>query len=225
MQETLVWFLDQEITWRRERLPTPVFLGFPCGSAAHSEETWVWSLGWEESPGEGKCYPLHYSGLENSMDCIVHRVIKSGFHFTSCIKIFSNFSLSFHFLKWWLTLKFLPLSDLPVLFFMFYLSKPQDHKNIKVLFSTLAIELTLKLILWWGKYVLKICFSIWKTDLSNTIYEIVFILSLLICKLSLSFVKFSHKPVSVHRLSVLFCYSICLFLPQCCSSEITLASW
>ena len=131
MQETLVWFLDQEITWRRERLPTPVFLGFPCGSAAHSEETWVWSLGWEESPGEGKCYPLHYSGLENSMDCIVHRVIKSGFHFTSCIKIFSNFSLSFHFLKWWLTLKFLPLSDLPVLFFMFYLSKPQDHKNIK----------------------------------------------------------------------------------------------
>ena len=24
------------------------------------------------SPGEGKGYPLHYSGLENSMDCIVH---------------------------------------------------------------------------------------------------------------------------------------------------------
>ena len=22
------------------------------------------------SPGEGKGYPLHYSGLENSMDCI-----------------------------------------------------------------------------------------------------------------------------------------------------------
>ena len=26
------------------------------------------------SPGEGKSYPLQYSGLENSMDCIVHRV-------------------------------------------------------------------------------------------------------------------------------------------------------
>ena len=29
------------------------------------------------SPGEGKGYPLQYSGLENSMDCIVHRITKS----------------------------------------------------------------------------------------------------------------------------------------------------
>ena len=29
------------------------------------------------SPGEGKDYPLQYSGLENSMDCIVHGVAKS----------------------------------------------------------------------------------------------------------------------------------------------------
>ena len=40
------------------------------------------------SPGEGKGYPLQYSGLENSMDCMVHRVTKSwtqqsDFHFTS----------------------------------------------------------------------------------------------------------------------------------------------
>ena len=27
-------------------------------------------------PGEGKGYPLQYSGLENSLDCIVHRVTK-----------------------------------------------------------------------------------------------------------------------------------------------------
>ena len=38
------------------------------------------------SPGEGKGYPLQYSGLENSMDCIVHGVAKSwtrlsNFHF------------------------------------------------------------------------------------------------------------------------------------------------
>ena len=38
------------------------------------------------SPGEGKGYPLQYSGLENSMDCIVHGVTKSrarlsGFNF------------------------------------------------------------------------------------------------------------------------------------------------
>ena len=28
-------------------------------------------------PGEGKGYPLQYSGLENSTDCIVHGVAKS----------------------------------------------------------------------------------------------------------------------------------------------------
>ena len=27
-------------------------------------------------PGEGKVYPLQYSGLEDSMDCIVHGVAK-----------------------------------------------------------------------------------------------------------------------------------------------------
>ena len=36
-------------------------------------ETWVYSLGWED-PLE---YPLQYSGLENSMNCIVHGVSKS----------------------------------------------------------------------------------------------------------------------------------------------------
>ena len=29
------------------------------------------------SPGEGNGYPLQYSGLENSMDCIVHGVSRS----------------------------------------------------------------------------------------------------------------------------------------------------
>ena len=38
------------------------------------KETLVRSLGREDSPGEGKGYPLQYSGLENSMDCIVHGV-------------------------------------------------------------------------------------------------------------------------------------------------------
>ena len=30
--------------------------------------------GLRRSPGEGKGYPLQYSGLENSKDCIVHGV-------------------------------------------------------------------------------------------------------------------------------------------------------
>ena len=34
-------------------------------------ETQVQSLGWEDPPGEEKGYPLQYSGLENSMNCIV----------------------------------------------------------------------------------------------------------------------------------------------------------
>jgi len=34
-------------------------------------------LGLGRSPGEGKGYPLQYSGLENSMDRIVHGVAKS----------------------------------------------------------------------------------------------------------------------------------------------------
>ena len=39
-------------------------------------------------PAEGNSYPLQYSGLENSTDCIVHEVAKSqrqlrNFHFTS----------------------------------------------------------------------------------------------------------------------------------------------
>ena len=33
--------------------------------------------GLERSPGEGKGYPLQYSGLENSTDCIVHGVAES----------------------------------------------------------------------------------------------------------------------------------------------------
>ena len=40
-------------------------------------ETWVRSLGWEDPLEKGKGYPLQYSGLENSMDCIIHGVAKN----------------------------------------------------------------------------------------------------------------------------------------------------
>ena len=60
---------------------TPVFLGFPCGSAGKESTCNVGDLGLipglGRSPGEGKGYPLQYSGLENSMDYIVHGVAKS----------------------------------------------------------------------------------------------------------------------------------------------------
>ena len=36
------------------------------------QETWVWSMGWEDSlSGEEKGYLLQYCGMENSMDYIV----------------------------------------------------------------------------------------------------------------------------------------------------------
>ena len=40
-------------------------------------ETWVRSLGWEDPLEKRKGYPLQYSGLEDSMDCIGHGVAKS----------------------------------------------------------------------------------------------------------------------------------------------------
>ena len=51
-------------------------LGFPCGSAGKESTCNVGDLGLipglGRSPGEGKGYPLLYSGLENSTDCIIH---------------------------------------------------------------------------------------------------------------------------------------------------------
>ena len=66
---------------RRNRLPTPIFLGFACGSAGKESTCHVGDLGLipelGRSPGEGNGYPLQYFGLENSMDCIVLGVTKS----------------------------------------------------------------------------------------------------------------------------------------------------
>ena len=54
-------------------------------------ETWVQSLNWEDPLEKGKGYPLQYSGLENSMDFIVHGVTQSD----------TTERLSFHFvIKW-----------------------------------------------------------------------------------------------------------------------------
>ena len=50
-------------------------IGFPCGSVGKESTCNTGNLGLipglGRSPGEGKGYPLQYSGLENSMDCIV----------------------------------------------------------------------------------------------------------------------------------------------------------
>ena len=90
----------RKIWWRRDRLPTPVFLGFPCGSAGKRICVWdfpggsdskvpVYNVGnpgsipgLGRSPGGGNGNPLQCSCLENSMDrgawrATVHRVTRS----------------------------------------------------------------------------------------------------------------------------------------------------
>ena len=82
-----------KINWKRDKLPTPVFLGFPGGSAGKESACKVEDLdsipGMRRSPGEGKGYPLQYSGLENSMDYKVYGVTKSQTHL-------SDFHFHFH---------------------------------------------------------------------------------------------------------------------------------
>ena len=56
------------------------------------QETWVQLQG--RSPGEGKGYPLQYSGLENAMDCIVHGVSKSWTQLSDFHFVTFTFSLS-----------------------------------------------------------------------------------------------------------------------------------
>ena len=50
-----------KIHWRRDRLPPPVFLGFPCGTTVEESTCNARDLGLipglERSPGEGKGYP------------------------------------------------------------------------------------------------------------------------------------------------------------------------
>ena len=54
-----------KICWRRDRLPTPVFLGFPGGLAGKESACNAGDLGsipgLGRSPGEGIDYPLQYS--------------------------------------------------------------------------------------------------------------------------------------------------------------------
>ena len=69
-------------------------MGFPDSSVVKESSCNAGDLvsipGLGRSPGEGKGYPLQCSGLENSMDCRVHRVAKSWIQL-------SNFQ--FHFIQ------------------------------------------------------------------------------------------------------------------------------
>ena len=59
----------EKIAWRGDRVPTPVFLGFPCVSNGKESTCNVGDLGLilglERSPEGGHGNPLQYSCLEN----------------------------------------------------------------------------------------------------------------------------------------------------------------
>ena len=94
MQETPVQFLGWEDPLEKGQATHFSSLDFPCGSAAKESTLNAGDLGsvprLRRSPGEGKGYPLHYSGLENSTECVIHGVTKSwtrlsDFHFSSLL--------------------------------------------------------------------------------------------------------------------------------------------
>ena len=79
-----------------------VYVGFPCGSAGKESSCNAGDLGLipglGRSPGEGKGCPFQNSGLESSMDSIVHGVAKSwtrlrDFHFLSHFRSICNFEV------------------------------------------------------------------------------------------------------------------------------------
>ena len=81
-------------------------MSFPCDSVGKESASNVGDLGsipgLERYPGEEKGYPLQYSGLENSMDYIVHGITKSwtwlsnsDFHFQRMLAIWSLVLLPF----------------------------------------------------------------------------------------------------------------------------------
>ena len=89
MQEILVQFLGQKDGWRRDRLPTPILLGFPCGSAGKKSTCDARDLGSTpglgRSPGEAERQPIPVF-WPGEFDYLVHGVAKrwtrlSNFHF------------------------------------------------------------------------------------------------------------------------------------------------
>ena len=90
MKENPVQFLGREDLLEKGWAIHSNILGLPCGSAGKESACNAGDLslilGLGRSPGEGNSYPLQYSGLENSMDSIVHSIAKSrtqlsDFHF------------------------------------------------------------------------------------------------------------------------------------------------
>ena len=90
MNKLIVYSYNGILHGKRKEQMTSTLMGFPRGSvnkesshkkkkkeSTHNSGDLGSIPGLGRSPGEGNSYLLQCSGLENSMDCIVHRVAKS----------------------------------------------------------------------------------------------------------------------------------------------------
>ena len=115
MQEILVQFLVGKISWRRDRLPTPVFLGFPCGSAGKESACNVGDLGsvprLGRSPGVRErlptpvFWPGEFHGLYTPWGCRVGQDWMTFFFFYDSLSLKNKIPI-FH--------KFVPIEPIPL---------------------------------------------------------------------------------------------------------------
>ena len=116
-------------------------MGFPCGSAGKEFACLAGDLGLipglGRSPGDGNSYPLHYSVLQNSMDCIFRGVAKNPTQLSDLYFVSDFLSLTHMYL--------LPSQTLfPRWFFVFSL----------FLFCFVFL-----LVIWWFPFILCLCSS------------------------------------------------------------------
>ena len=118
-------------------------LRFPSGSAGKQSTCNAGDLGLilglGRSPGEGIGYPLQYSGLENSMDSVVHGLTKSQTRLSNCHYLSEDF-FTFHSSTACLSLFLsLPLHLSP--FFSFSQEEHSSHTDIPKVLCPLHLQL------------------------------------------------------------------------------------
>ena len=91
----------RKIHWRRVRLPTPVLLGFPCGSSGkestcqcrrlrrHGFDSWVWKIPWRK---KWQPTPIFLPGKSHGWRSLV------GYSPWCCKELYTTEKLYFHYL-------------------------------------------------------------------------------------------------------------------------------
>ena len=108
----IILFIVYEISLFFFKIPQSTYMGFPDSSVDKEsacnagDPNLIPGLG--RSPGEGKGYPLQYSGLENSMGCTVHGVAKRWTRLTAFTALMSYSVEYWSFSVWLISLSRIP---------------------------------------------------------------------------------------------------------------------